>query len=391
MKICAVIAEYNPFHLGHKKQLDFIKKELGADKIIVLMSGNFTQRGEPAILDKFTRAEQAIKAGADMVIELPTIFATANAEIFAKGAIQIIDSLNVCELLCFGIEGGDKQAFIELAKAMNNESKEFKKALKENLDKGVSLAKAKFEAVKATNNNAFDQSLVSLPNNILGLEYTKAILSLNSTLEICPLLREGDHRDKKLKKGITSASSIRNAIKQGKKSKVKSCVPKHVYKDLGEYPFILDRLIVAEAIKNSPQEIERTPDCTEGLENRIKALVKDNKDLDTLVEKITTKRYTETRVRRILLSNFLRIDKKDAPSALKNGLYAKVLAVKKESKELISLICESSSIPVITRKSDTLKLEKTATVCYELDSRANDLYSLASNKNINENLMLIVE
>lgn len=391
MKICAVVAEYNPFHLGHKKQLDYIKSELKADKIIVIMSGNFTQRGEPAILDKFTRAEHAIRAGADMVIELPTVFATANAEIFAKGAIDILDSLNVIEGVCFGIECGEKSDFIELAIAMNNESKEFKKILKENLDRGVSLAKAKFEAVKATNENKFDFNLVSLPNNILGLEYTKAILLKNSPIEIYPMLREGDHRDKTIKKGITSATSIRNAIKLNKKSKIKGSVPKYVYKDLTKYPFILDRLIVAEAIKNKAEEIERVPDCTEGLENRIKALVKDNKDLDLLVEKITTKRYTETRIRRILLANFLGIDKKDATTALKNGLYAKVLAVKKQSKDLISLLCDSSSIPVITRKSDVLKLSKTALSCYELDTCANDLYALASNKNTNENLMLIIE
>ena len=112
MKICACIAEYNPFHLGHLKHVDYIKNELKADKLIVIMSGNFTQRGEPAILDKFTRARHAIIAGADMVIELPTIFATANAETFAKGAVNLINSLGVVDGLCFGVESGDKISFI---------------------------------------------------------------------------------------------------------------------------------------------------------------------------------------------------------------------------------------------------------------------------------------
>ena len=391
MKICAVIAEYNPFHLGHKKQFDFIKNTLCADKIIVVMSGNFTQRGEPAVLDKYTRAKHAILAGADMVIELPTVFATANAEIFAKGATTIIDKLNVVDELCFGVESGEKQDFVLLAQAMNNESKEFKKILKEQLDKGVSLAKAKFEAVKKTSQGNFDNSLVSLPNNILGVEYTKALLSLNSAIEISPMLREGDHRDKTLKKGITSATSIRSTLKSGKKSAVKSNVPTYVYKDLNGYPTLLEGLIVADAIKRSASQIERVPDCTEGLENRIKALVKDNKDLDELVEKITTKRYTETRIRRILLSNFLGIDKKTAPAVLKDGLYAKILAVKKQSKDLISLLCDSADIPILTRKSDVLKLDTHARESYEIDTCANDLYSLATAQNINENLMLIIE
>ena len=142
MKICACIAEYNPFHLGHLKHIDYIKNTLKAERIVVIMSGCFTQRGEPAVLDKFTRAKHAIIAGADIVIELPTVFATANAEIFAKGAINIINSLKNVDGICFGVESGDAQDYIKLANAMNDESKDFKKALKEQLDNGVSLAKA---------------------------------------------------------------------------------------------------------------------------------------------------------------------------------------------------------------------------------------------------------
>ena len=181
MKICACICEYNPFHLGHLKHIDYIKTVLGAEKVIVVMSGNFTQRGEPAVLDKFTRAKHAIIAGADLVIELPTVFATANAETFATGAVNLIHSLGCVDGLCFGVESGDKDAYLKLARAMNDESKEFKKALKEKLDSGISLAKAKFEALKSLNDTEFDASLISTPNNILGLEYTKAILKNKRT------------------------------------------------------------------------------------------------------------------------------------------------------------------------------------------------------------------
>ncbi len=391
MKICACIAEYNPFHLGHKKHLDYIRRELGADKIIVIMSGNFTQRGEIAVLDKFTRARHAIQAGADLVLELPTPLATANAEIFAKGAVNILNSLGVIDGICFGVESGDKKDYILLADALNDESREYKKALKAELEKGVSLAKAKFNALKNLGRDEFDQNLISSPNNILGLEYTKAILKLKSNMEIYPMLRDGNHNDTTLKKGITSATSIRETLKTGKKRKVKGCVPPFVYKDLGAYPFAIENLILASVYKQSTKEMAKISDCTEGLENRIKAFSKDNQDLETLVEKVSTKRYTKTRVRRILTANLLGIDKFDLQDFLEEKLYAKVLAVKEESKELISLLVTNSSIPVLTRKSDVDKLKKSAKRCFEFDILANDIYNLVSNKKQNENHMLIIK
>ena len=216
MKICACVAEYNPFHLGHLKHIDYMKNELGAERVVVLMSGDFTQRGEPAVLNKFTRAKQAIIAGADAVIELPTVFATANAETFATGAINLLDDLGVIDGLCFGVESGLKENFFALAKALVDETKEFKKTLKRHLEEGVSLAKAKFLTVKELKGEDFAEELISLPNNILGLEYTKAILKRNSTIETYPMLREGDHNSVILKKGITSATSIRQKIREGK-------------------------------------------------------------------------------------------------------------------------------------------------------------------------------
>ncbi|MBP5686488.1 MAG: nucleotidyltransferase family protein [Clostridia bacterium] len=122
MKICAVVAEYNPLHLGHIKHIDYIKRSLGAENLIVIMSGNFTQRGEPAILNKFKRAKAAVMAGADVVIELPSVFATAGAEVFAKGAVKILDGLNIVDGLCFGAESGEKEDFISLAAALSDES-----------------------------------------------------------------------------------------------------------------------------------------------------------------------------------------------------------------------------------------------------------------------------
>ncbi len=391
MKICACVAEYNPFHLGHKKHIDYMKQVLGAEKIIVIMSGNFTQRGEIAVLDKFTRARHAIEAGADLVLELPTPLATANAEIFAKGAVNILNSLGVIDGICFGVESGEKKDYILLADALNDESREYKKALKAELEKGISLAKAKFNALKNLGRDEFDQNLIASPNNILGLEYTKAILKLKSNMDIFPMLREGDHNDESLKKGITSATSIRKVLKTGRKWKLRKSVPKFVYKDLSVYPFAIENLILASVYKQSAKEMAKISDCTEGLENRIKAFSKDNQDLETLVEKVSTKRYTKTRVRRILTANLLGVNKYDLEDFLEEKLYAKVLAVKEESKDLISLLVNNSSIPVLTRKSDVEKLKKSAKRCFEFDILANDIYNLVSNQKQNENQMLIIK
>ena len=391
MKICGIIAEYNPFHLGHLKQIEYVKNVLGAEKIVVIMSGCFSQRGEVAVLDKFTRAKHAIIAGADLVIELPTVFATANAEIFAKGAIKILNSLGIIDSICFGIESGSADEYISLAKAMNNESKEFKKVLKEKLESGVSLAKAKFETIKALGGE-FNESLIASPNNILGLEYTKAILSLKSNIKIFPMIRSGnaEHNDKSLKKGITSATSIREVIKSEKIKALKKCVPSFVYKDLTKYPYLFDKLCLSSIIQSKTEDMAKILDCTEGIENRIKAFSKDNRTLEALIDKVSTKRYTKTRIQRIILANLLDIRSNLVFDALEDNLYAKVLAVNNDYIDIIPLLCKNSSIAVLTRKSDEKLLKKTALKCFEKDVLALDLYSLMTNKKFNEHQMIII-
>ena len=390
MKFCFLIAEYNPFHNGHLRHIEHIKNDLGAEKVIVIMSGNFTQRGEMAILDKYTRARHAIIAGADMVIELPTVFANGNAETFAKGAINIISSLGVEGGLCFGVESGLKDDYLKLARALNDESKEYKNALKEHLESGVSLAKAKFLALKDTSDGEFNEDLISSPNNILGIEYTKAILKNNLSLEIFPFERNSCHNDLTLKKGITSASSIRNALLLNKKGKVKKCLPKFVFKDLKPLNANFENMLLTALLLSSSEKLKDLPDCTEGLENRIKALSKDNLNLEQLIEKISTKRYTKARIRRILVANLLSITNDTTFDALNSKLYAKVLAVNESAKDLISLLSSTSSVPLITRKSDVVNLKKTAEKIFKIDPLAVDLYNLANGVKLNEYQTLFV-
>lgn len=390
MKVTAIIAEYNPLHFGHLKQIDYVKNTLKSDKIVVIMSGNFTQRGEPAIMNKYLRAKQAVIAGADIVIELPTVFATANAEIFAKGAIKIINSLSIVDSVCFGVESGEKQDYITLANEMNNESKEFKKILKAKLDTGISLAKAKFETLKELGKDNLKEELISSPNNILGLEYTKAILSLNSKIEIEPLYRDNIHNDKKLQKGITSALSIREKIKSGKIKGIKKNLPKFVYKDVTPYPFAFNDMITSALIRETSENVAKILDCTEGLENRIKALSKDNLNLNDLIDKTATKRYTETRIKRILISNLLKIDGELVKKCLEDNLYVKVLALSNDQKDFLGEISNNSKYTVLTRKSDFSLLKGTALTCFEKDILANDLYNLATKQKNNEYNMIIV-
>lgn len=390
MKICALIAEYNPLHNGHLKLIEHIKSEVGADKLIVVLSGCFCERGEAAVLDKYTRATHAVKAGADLVIELPAAFATANAEIFATGAVKIIKSLGAVDTVCFGVESGDANTYISAAKAMLNETKEFKQILKRELETGVSLAKAKFNTVKAMAIPELDESIISSPNNILALEYVKAMLKLNLKAEIAPYIRGGDHNDPKLYKNVTSAQSIRLALESGERKKVKKTVPPYVYGDLPDFPPEWKKYVLAALITAKPEEIAKAVDCTEGLENRIKALLKDNAGYDELVEKVSTKRYTKARVRRILLANFLKITEDFTMQCLKNPLYIKVLAMRQDATDLLGIIKEKGSVPLITRKSDARALEKTALECFEKDATATDLYSLFTGKKYNEYYTVII-
>ena len=390
MKICSAICEYNPFHLGHLKHLNYIKENLNPDYTVIFMSGNFTQRGEGAILDKYTRAIHAIKAGADIVIELPTVFALSNAEIFAKGGVKLINSLPKPNDICFGTETNDLNGLISVAKELSIESDDFKKVLKRELDNGEPLVKARITALKESTNGNVDLSFVNSPNNILAIEYVKAILENNYDLSIKPIKREGDnYNSAKIQKDCPSALAIRQAIKDGKINKTKNFVPNFVYKDLPKTLPSFDKEIIFSLLKQSKTDISKITDCSEGLENKIKALIKDNYTLDDLLFKLKSKRYTEARLKRILYSSMLNITKDFTLKCLNSDLYLKVLAVNKNKENILSDLSQSK-YPLITRKSDVNKLSGVALDCFNKDIEANDIYNLVTNKTTNEFEMKII-
>ena len=333
----------------------------------------------------------AIKAGADVVFELPTVFATGNAEIFAKGAITLANAFSGEHVLCFGTENGTKQSLIATAKTLNSESKEFKRLYKEELKEGVTTVKAKVNALNKMNLHDVDCSLLQSPNNILGIEYTKAILSLKSKLDIYPIIREGaGYNDSELYKNISSASAIRTAILDGKVKKTKTNLPSYVYEDLPKALPICDELIYYSVLKATKQELKNIIDCTEGLENRIKALSKTSDNLEDLKDKLKTKRYTYTRISRILLSCMLGIEESFIRKCLSDELYLKVLAIDKNKLSILSEFSKMTDTPIITRKRDADALIGISKACFEKDVFANDVYGFVTNTKTNEYQMKTV-
>ena len=311
MKICGVICEYNPFHNGHKYMLDRARAESGCDYLICIMSGNFTQRGEIAVCDKFTRAEWAVRGGADAVIELPAAFAVSPAELFAKGAVKLMTSLSCFDCLAFGAESGSAESFISTAKALSEENRDLKGLVKEKLKQGLSLVRARSEAIAKLEPQGVDVELLNAPNNILGVEYQKALLAFASNAKILPVRRVGaGYSDISRHTDYSSAAGIRAAVQDKKYRFVRKNIPEYVFKDADKFasPALYKKIAVYSVLSKSAVDLKKIADCTEGLENRIQALAKDTSDYDALIEKITTKRYISSRIRRIFAASALNID-----------------------------------------------------------------------------------
>lgn len=368
MKICAVICEYNPFHNGHLYQLNEAKRLSGADALLCIMSGCFVQRGEAAVMDKFTRAKHALLGGADAVIELPTVFATANAELFAKGAISVLSSIPAVTILCFGAEYADKEAFLHAATLLNNEPIEVSAKIKTLTAEGVSYAKARAMAWVGL----LPDSLLASPNNILGVEYTRAILASDAHIDILPIPRVGGgYNETALQEAFSSATAIRTAIQTG--IEFSNALPTYVKADLPKT--LTDRLDSIEkyaVLSRSEWEIAQVCDCTEGLENAFKKAALHPQSLE---ETLTSARYTSSRIRRIALQNLLKIEENFIRECLHSSLYLRVLGVKKARTDVLSALSEAS-YPMIARAHDEDGLTDVAKAAYLTDRFAENVHAL---------------
>ncbi|MFR2944882.1 MAG: nucleotidyltransferase family protein, partial [Lachnospiraceae bacterium] len=336
MKICGVICEYNPFHLGHEYQLREAKKRSGADAVVCVMSGCFTQRGEAAILPPALRAKHAVLCGADAVIALPVVFSAASAEIFARGAIRLLCSLPGFDCLSFGAEHADGD-FYAAAEILNDERAYIEKT-KEFLSRGFSFAAARAESLKDT----AAVPLLSSPNDILGLEYARALLKENrkKNVTLLPVRRLGDYKKQTLATNgaaeYSSASSIRLAMEKGDFAALSSELPACVSADIQSAGIAAENLKTAERItvlKTRKNELALTADISEGLENALKRAARQPEDI---VTQLTSKRYTASRINRILLQNLLGIRKDLLADCLSAPLYVQPLAIRKERKDLLS-------------------------------------------------------
>ena len=405
MKVTGIIAEYNPLHRGHKYQIDYCKKELGADYVIVAMSGDHVQRGTPALLPKHVRAEMALRCGADLVLEMPVSVSTASAEAFAMGGVSMLDGLHVVDELCFGSEYGDVSALQELAEILVKEPEGYRRLLKESLSNGLSFPAARNQALMEYFRNPrnfagddFDGVLTPLlnqitqilnsPNNILGIEYCKALLRLESNMKPVTLKRQGMGYHETLPATVSthaastdapvddtpfasssdmssndisfaSASAIRELLKSGLTpetiSRITAQVPDEVCTLLAsslqknEYltEDALDLLLSYCILKGNADSFCAYLDVSRDLAERIVNRSNEISGFLAAASLLKTKELTQTRIQRALLHIILNI--REVPSAIP---YARVLGFRRESSTLLKEIKRSSSIPLLTKLAD---------------------------------------
>jgi len=366
MKICGIICEFNPFHNGHEYILKQARRLSGCDALICIMSGNFTQRGDVCVLEKHLRAKHAVLGGANCVLELPSAFSVAPAEIFARGAVKILSSIPELDVLAFGCESGDESDFLDAAKLLSDESEEFKSALKEKLAEGESYAKSYAYSFGRVGGNT---ELLSKPNNILGVEYAKAVLRSGRKIKLLPIKRVGaDYGDGELRQNFSSASAIRQNLRS---PLIKDNVPDYVFKDLKDFSAENERYGYALRLilsRTSTEDLSKIYGCGDGLENALKSL--QNMPFGEIISAATSKRFASSRIKRILCANFLRLYKDDCEKFLSSDLYLSPLAVKKIGADEVLSALSKSPYPVLTCGSDEKKLNEAAAKCKKSDDFA---------------------
>lgn len=399
MNVVGIIAEYNPFHKGHLYQINTVKNILKPDAIVVVLSGNFVQRGEPAIFSKWARAEMALSSGVDLVVELPVCFSTATAEIFAESAVKLLLESQVVNTLSFGVEEYHEKELHFLGKLLSQEPPRFKSILNDFLQKGLSFPKAREKAIAeyaAEINLDLDVQLISKlmkkPNFILAVEYVKAMNKIGANFAIFPVIRKGHgYHDRKLTNKYVSATAIRHVMKTHRQNfmdKLASHLPAStlqiIERELKHHrnPVFLEdfETIILYALRHlKTQALSNFFDVREGLENRIKKAAQTSGDLEQLILKIKSKRYPATRIQRILMQVLLDIPKEMIES--RTPLYFRILGFTEKGALLLKQISKKANIPVITRASQFKSLDKKARAMFERDLFSSDIYCLAYEKN----------
>lgn len=361
MNVTGIICEYNPLHLGHKKQLDHIRHQLGDESgIVCLMSGNFVQRGAPAIMDKLTRAKAAVLCGADLVLELPITASLSSAEGFAAGGVRLLSPF--CDHLCFGAEDADSKHLLSIAEALLSPA--FRDALRIELDRGLSFPAARQSALETM---GVDGKLLSLPNNILAVEYCKAILAQHAKLNPMPIHRSGSYHDTAADLENPSATAIRQLMLCS--GPWLNYVPSEVRDTFsGAALHTLsagERAILSRLRCMTEEDFEALPFGSEGLWRKFMHAVHKEASLASILTSVKSKRYTRTRLDRMLMCAFLGITRTDLETA---APYVRVLAFNNRGREILKQARKTGCFPNIGETQDH--------PYQTLENRCGDLYGL---------------
>lgn len=392
MTVNGIIAEYNPFHNGHLYQLEEARKGTGADYTIVAISGSFMQRGAPAILNKFARAEMALSCGADLVLEIPAFYAAGSAEYFASGALALLDQLGVVTHLCFGSECGNTDALKKVASILAEEPENYQKCLRSCLRQGYSFPMARSQALlEYCPGLGLEAEIFTAPNNILGLEYMKAISRRSSSIQPYTTKRAGsDYHDKRLGERQSSAMAIRQALLE------ESCIhdlsqhmPDAAYRIMTDFwthtrPITANDfslLLHYRLLTDYHKGYAHYADVTESISDRIKNNIYDFKDFQSFCDLLKSKDLTHTRISRCLFHILLGMEQSDIDNYREMDYvpYARVLGLRKSASGLLSAIKENTCIPLIVKLADAGRiLDKNAMEMLEKDIDISHIYHAAA-------------
>lgn len=381
MKIVGIIAEFNPFHNGHKYLIQKAKQITNADIAICIISGNFTQLGNISIIDKFKRAKIAIENGADAIIELPTIYATASSQYFAFGAVNILNSLNCIDYLCFGSETANIDELSSIANKIITNEKEIWKIIEEELKEGISFASARQNAISSFL-TAQELTVSSLSNNILAIEYIKSLIKLKSS--IIPIAIKRNEQE-----NITSATSIRKMLHENNNNNVYNYLPyKENYFEKIMFNDNFYKIVQYNIVSKGKEYIKNINEVTEGLENKIYNAINISNNYDEFIHNIKSKRYQLSKIKRILIYILLDISKEDFLQ-LNNSTnaYIHILTINSNIKNsLLSLINKKSKCKIFTSINDKILNSQSEIVkkSLALDIKASNIYSVLSGNIINK-------
>lgn len=382
--VVGIVAEYNPFHNGHAYQIQEAKRLSGAKHCIVVMSGDFVQRGAPAIFDKYTRTEMALLGGADLVIEIPPMFAVSSAEDFAGCAVSLLDHLKIVSHLCFGCECGDTGPLMKAAQILCEEPEVFRTVLREGLKTGLSFPQARMKALKSLSlgsdySEILSENVLSAPNNILGVEYCKALIWRESSIIPFTIKRRGnDYHDTllsscemdKAETCFSSASALRKALEDFYGSSdcsswkleplLRKNVPESVWELANEYapvfPDDFSALLSCRLLELQSQNADLTDfeDVSEELAARMKHRILDFSTYENRIEGLKTKQYTYTRVSRSLVHILLNITREEIMFRKGHDYIScfRVLGFKRDSASLLTAIKKATRLPLITKTAD---------------------------------------